>query len=262
VTCAHGDDAPVLHAVDLELAAGELVLLIGPNGAGKSTLLAALSGRHVPAAGTVELLGEDARHLRPRERARRVACVPQLLAAIPEMRVRDFVLGGRYAHLSSAGRACAEDHAATELALREADLLELAERGLDEISGGQLARVLVARALAQDAPVVLLDEPAASLDPEHQVRLLELARSLVDAGRAALLATHELALSPRFADRVLLLAEGRVRALGTPSEVLRPEVLEPVYGPHLAFLDRPGPGDAPLVVPSPRGGRATPSPRG
>ena len=161
-----------------------------------------------------------------------------------------FVLGGRYPHLGLWGRAREGDRAAVDRALAQADAEGWGERRLGELSGGERQRVLVARALAQEARVLLFDEPTASLDPEHQVRVLELIARLTGEGRAALVATHELSLASRYADRIVLLMNGRLVAAGTPGEVLVPEVLGPVYGPHLLFL--PGPGtDRKLVVPWP-----------
>lgn len=225
----------VVSDLSLSLQGGELVLLAGPNGSGKSTLLRLFGGLLAPDQGSVELFGEAAAGLSPRERARRVASVPQALVHLPDVRVGDFVQGGRYAHPRNPAR----DRAAVDRALEEADVEDLAFRSLREISGGQLSRVLVARALAQEAPLLLFDEPTASLDPGHQVSLLSLVRRLVDQGRTAVLVTHELALAPRYSDRIVLLSTGRLRASGTPREVLVREVMEPVYGPHLAFAAGP-----------------------
>jgi iron complex transport system ATP-binding protein len=146
------------------------------------------------------------------------------------------------------------DHDAVERALAEADAADLGPRRLDELSQGQFQRVLVARALAQEAPLFLFDEPTAALDPEHQVRLFLLIERLVAAGRAALIATHELHLASRFARRCLVLHEGKKVAEGAPEEVFRPAVLAPVFGPHLHYgragAER-GDGARPLVVPWP-----------
>jgi iron complex transport system ATP-binding protein len=172
--------------------------------------------------------------------------------------VADFVLAGRYAHHSrlenALGARSKADNAAVERALGEADAAEFAARALGELSLGQFQRVLVARALAQEAPYLLLDEPTAALDPDHQVRLLLLIERLVAAGRAALVVTHELALASRFASRVLVLASGCVVAAGPPSEVFQREVLVPVFGPHLLVAPAPDGSARMLVVPWPLGG--------
>ena len=244
-----------IDGVELALERGELVCVVGPNGSGKSTLLRLCAGLLAPSAGSVELDGRPVTALEPRERARRLAFVPQALRALPDLDARSFVLGGRYAHQSLwAGLLAREtrgDREAVERALAEADALDLASRRLDELSLGQFQRVRVARALAQEAPLFLFDEPTAALDPEHQVRLFLLIERLVAAGRAALVVTHELALASRFAQRCLVLCEGSVAAEGTPADVFRPEVLTAVFGSHLHY-GRAGAG-RPLVVPWPDG---------
>jgi iron complex transport system ATP-binding protein len=227
--------------------------VVGPNGSGKSTLLRLCAGLLAPGAGAVQLDGTPVLALGPRERARRLAFVPQAMRALPDLDARSFVLGGRYAHQTVwdgiLARETGADRAAVERALGEADALELAGRRLEELSLGQLQRVRVARALAQEAPLFLFDEPTAALDPEHQVRLFLLIERLVAAGRAALVVTHELALASRFAQRCLVLHEGRVAAEGAPEAIFRPEVLEGVFGAHLHY--GAGSGGRPLVVPWP-----------
>ena len=210
-----------LDGVDIELAAGELVCVLGPNGSGKSTLLSILGGVLAPTAGTVELDGRPLASLRAQERARTIASVPQVLRALPELSVETFVLGGRYPHLGLWGRARTGDHEAVRRSLAEADAAGWSGRTLSELSGGECQRVLVARALAQEARILLFDEPTASLDPEHQVLVFDLIERLVRDGRAVAVATHELNLTSRYADRVLLLDEGRVVAGGAPADVLR-----------------------------------------
>ncbi len=244
-----------LAGVDVALGSGELACLLGPNGSGKSTCLRCLAGLLRPGGGAVELDGAPLERLTARERARAIAFVPQALPALPEIEVRAFVLGGRYPYLGRwqgfLGRPSPADRAAVETALAEADALDLAGRGLDELSLGQRQRVLVARALAQEAGVLLFDEPTAALDPEHQVRVFALIERLVALGRTALVATHELNLASRYATRCLLLAEGRVVAEGAPAGVLRPEVLGPVFGRHLLFTRSAGATERPLVIPWP-----------
>jgi iron complex transport system ATP-binding protein len=244
-----------LAGVELALERGELVCLVGPNGSGKSTLLRLCAGLLAPSAGTVELDGRTVHGLEARERARRLAFVPQALRALPDLDARSFVLGGRYAHQTLwsgiLARETRADREAVERALTEADALDLASRRLDELSLGQFQRVRVARALAQEAPLFLFDEPTAALDPEHQVRLFLLIERLVAAGRTALVVTHELSLASRFAQRCLVLSEGRVAAEGAPAAVFRPEVLTSVFGAHLHY-GLAGAG-RPFVVPWPAG---------
>ncbi len=243
-----------LDGVDLELGGSELVALVGPNGSGKSTLLRVLGGILAPTEGTVEVRGRAVSTLTPRARAKELASVPQSLRALPETRVEAFVLGGRYAHLSIFTRAREQDRRAVDHALEEVDARAWSTRMLTELSGGECRRVLVARALAQESPILLFDEPTASLDPEHQVQLFELVRRLVQEGRTAFLATHELSLAGRYADRILVLDRGRICAQGPPLEVLVPRVLAPVYGKHLGFHEvRDGEGRHAVVVPWPAG---------
>jgi iron complex transport system ATP-binding protein len=242
-----------LSGVELELARGELLALLGPNGSGKSTLLRLLCGLLAPTAGTVELAGRPLGRCSSRERARSLAFVPQALESWPELDVFAFVLGGRYARRGRwegfLGRASGADRAAVEGALEEADAGDLARRRLSTLSLGQRQRVLLARALAQEAPLLLFDEPTAALDPGHQVRVFALIEALVRRDRAALVATHELNLASRFATRCLVLERGRLAAAGPPGEVLRRAVLAPVFGRDLLFASAPG--GRPLVLPWP-----------
>ena len=238
----------VLAGVDVDLAPGELLFLLGPNGAGKSTLLKVLCGALKPSAGQVLLDGRPIGDLGAMQVARSVAVVPQDLDGVSEVRVADFVLGGRYSHVTRWSGPGSGDQRAVQEALERTDTAEFSERLLGQLSGGQRRRVLIARALAQGASTLLLDEPTASLDPAYQVEVLLLVERLVSDGHGVLLVTHNLAWAGRFATRVMLLQEGSVVANGSPAEVLSKEVLEPVYGEHLWFAGAQG-GSAPLVVP-------------
>jgi iron complex transport system ATP-binding protein len=239
-----------LHGADLELRRGELLVVIGPNGSGKSTLLRCLAGLLAPTQGQVLLDGRPLHELGPRERARRLAVVPQYLPALPDLTVQAFTLGGRYSWLGRWRGPQLHDLEVVRAALRDCDAAELGGRLLTELSGGQRQRVLIARALAQEAGALLVDEPTSSLDPEHQVRVLALLERLVDGGRAALVVTHDLNLAGQFADRVALLDAGRVVANGSVEQVLRREVLEPVYGRHLHYGRLGGAGgERPFVLP-------------
>ncbi len=224
-----------VDGIDLSLAHGELACVIGPNGAGKSTLLRLLAGLCAPDSGRVWIEGDEVMRLAPRERARRVALVPQGLETLPQVTVETFTLGGRYGHLGRFGQARHEDHAAVRSALAEADAADFGKRLLAQLSGGQRQRVLLARALAQEARVLLVDEPTNSLDPEHQLTVFDLLARLCRESRAGLVVTHDLNLAAQYATRVLLLQAGRVVADGAPEVVLTREVLAPVYGDVLAF---------------------------
>ncbi|MEM7308123.1 MAG: ABC transporter ATP-binding protein [Planctomycetota bacterium] len=246
---AYPDGTTAVGGVDLGVAAGELVVLLGPNGSGKSTLLKLLGGLLAPDHGGVSLDGRPLSSFRPRERARRVAVVPQDVPPVREIRADAFVAGGRYAHLGFLRDLSARDHEAVRSALQDADAGTLGERLLAELSGGQRQRVLLARALAQEADLLLFDEPTASLDPDHQVRAFARIAGLVERGRGAVVATHDLTLASQFATRVALLVAGRIAAAGAPAAVLRREVLEPVYGPHLWYGAAEEGDGRPIVVP-------------
>jgi iron complex transport system ATP-binding protein len=243
--------AEVLSGVDLTLAAGEVLFVLGPNGCGKTTLVHLLCGCLEPAGGEVLLGGQDARRLDARGCATAVAVVPQELDGVGTVPVERFVLGGRFAHVPRWRSPSAHDRARCDEALERAQAGGFRGRLLGQLSAGQRQRVHLARALAQEAPALLLDEPTSALDPGHQVEVLDLARAQARAGAGVLVVTHDLNLTSQYATRVLLLAGGRAAAEGPPAEVLRPEVLRPVYGERLWFGTFPDSG-LPIVLP--RGG--------
>ncbi|MEX1023901.1 MAG: ABC transporter ATP-binding protein [Planctomycetota bacterium] len=227
---AYADGPSVLAGASLAVGAGELVALAGANGSGKSTLLAIAAGLARPAAGRAAVDGRDVAHLAPRLRARTVALVPQGLRRWPEAGVRTFVAGGRYAHQRGLAGMTAEDEAAIDSALEQALVADLAEARLDRISGGQRQRVLVARALAQEAALLLVDEPTAALDPRHQLRVLEVLAGAAAAGAAVLFATHELHLAVQFAERLALIDGGAIVIDAATDTCLESGALEGVLG--------------------------------
>lgn len=247
VTYTYPGGTPAVCGVDLSLRAGEMAVLMGPNGSGKSTLLKLLGGLYSPDDGEVWLDGFDMNWVGNRVRARKIAVVPQHLPAQLDVRVDAFVGAGRYAHLGFLRSLRAHDRAAVDRALSESDVSDLGHRLVSQLSGGQRQRVLVARALAQEADLLILDEPTASLDPEHQVGVFSLLHGLVERGRAALIATHELSLVSQFAGRAILMQSGRIVAEGAPAEVLTSDVLAPVYGQDLWYGQASG--GRPVVVP-------------
>jgi iron complex transport system ATP-binding protein len=238
-----------LDSVALELGGGELVALIGPNGSGKSTLVRCLAGLARGTRGRVTVDDRAVETLSPAERAVRIAVVPQFLPHLFDVRVDDFVLGGRYAHVDRWRGPTRSDRDAVETALGDCDAADLAPRGMSELSGGQRQRVVIARAVAQQAPVLLVDEPTSSLDPEHQVRVFELLTRIARRGNAVLVVTHELNLAGQFATRLVVLDRGRVVASGAADEILRPAVLSPVYGSRLYFGRTEGAESKPFVLP-------------
>jgi iron complex transport system ATP-binding protein len=241
------DGTLIVDGVDLEVAAGEWVTVIGPNGAGKSTLLRAVGGL-VPYAGEVQLGADQLAALKRRERARRIATVAQNPVIPPGMRVVDYVLLGRTPYIAPLGRESESDLSAVDEVLDLLDLTRFAERKLDTLSGGERQRAFLARALAQGAPILLLDEPTSALDIGHQQEVLELVDRLrADRGLTVLATMHDLSTAGQYADRLVLLAEGRVVAAGAPREVLTVDLLAAHYRVRVKVID----GDqGPLVVPT------------
>ncbi len=239
----------VLHDLELRASRGELLALTGPNGSGKTTLLRAALGLVPALRGRVRLLGDATGELPIRERARRVAWMPQDESAFENVPLYDYVLFGRYAHLPPFAAEGPADRAAAEAALREVGLWEQRQRGIREVSGGERQRVLLARAVAQETPILLLDEPTAHLDIGHQLDLLErVRRHCRERGRCAIAALHDLNLAARYADRVAVLSRGRLVADGPPAAVLSEALLREVWG-VVADLRRDPASGLPYLLP-------------
>ena len=245
---------PALAGVDAWLRAGELVAVVGPNGGGKTTLLRALLGAVPLVRGAAKVGGRLVTAVSQAELARVVAALPQREEPAFALRVEEFVHLGRYAHLGPFTPAGPVDRAQVREALERCDGWTLRHRTIDTLSGGEWQRVRVARALAQTPRALVLDEPTAALDVRHAMELLELVRALVAGGLGALVVTHELNLAARFADRVILLAEGVVQAVGTPKEVLTQGTLTRVFDWPVAVTTWNG--DTPQIVPLRRGEKA------
>lgn len=220
----------LLYALDLRVEPGEWLSIVGPNGAGKSTLIRALAGVGQP-TGTVAIDGTGLSHASRRERGRLVAWIPQTPAIPPGMRVVDYVLLGRTPHLPLLGAERSIDIETVHEVIAELDLAALAERDIATLSGGERQRAVIARALAQQAPVILADEPTSALDLGHQQEVLAVLQRLRRGrGHTIITTMHDLTLAGLYADRVMLLAEGRVQAYGTPIEVITEERIARHFG--------------------------------
>ncbi|GMA36882.1 heme ABC transporter ATP-binding protein [Demequina litorisediminis] len=222
-----------------------LVALVGPNGAGKSTLLGVLAGDRTPSSGAVAFDSRDVREWSPGDLARRRAVLAQDNQVAFPFRVREVVEMGRAPWQGRAEQD--DDDAAVDEALATCDVAHLADRTFTSLSGGERARVSLARVLAQRTSAVLLDEPTAALDLRHQEDVLRVARSLARAGTAVAVVLHDLSLAAAYADRIAVMQRGSVAAVGSPADVVTPALIEDVYGVAVHVL--PGPDGTPLVVP-------------
>ncbi|RXK49257.1 heme ABC transporter ATP-binding protein [Halorientalis pallida] len=242
LTVARGG-VTVFEDVSLSVDEGEFVALVGPNGAGKTTLLQVINGVLTPESGTVEVDGRPVTDCSARERGRLVATVPQDTHVGFDFSVADIVAMGRTPYHTRFGRTDREaDQRSVRRALDRTDTARFADRPVDEVSGGERQRVLLARALAQDTPALVLDEPTASLDVNHQVETLSLVSDLAASGKAAVAAIHDLDLAARFCDRIVLLADGRVLAEGAPDEVLDATSLGAAFDADAAVTTHPTTG--------------------
>ena len=239
----------ILHEVSFDVQSGEVLALIGPNGAGKSTLIRAVSGVIPIASGHVRTNGDDFASLSALQRARYVATVPQAVSMPPAYSVWETVLFGRTPYLGFLGQPSQKDEDIARQALERVSALPLFDRRVGELSGGEQQRVLLARALCQSTPILLLDEPTAHLDLQYQVSLLELVSELAHKDHlAVLVALHDLNLAAHYADRVALMVAGTIKALGKPTEVLQSKLIEEAYCLPVQVIEHPFLG-IPLVLP-------------
>jgi iron complex transport system ATP-binding protein len=239
-------DRRVLAGIDTEMTGGGLIGVIGPNGAGKSTLARAMLGLLKPLAGRVRLDGAEVATLRPADRAKAIAYLPQGQTLHWPLSVERLVALGRMPHLAPFSRLSTADTAAIEAAMAATGTLDLRTRDATELSGGERARVMLARALAVEAQALIADEPLASLDPSHQMEMMELLAERARAGTLVVVVLHDLTMAARFCDRLLLLSQGRLMADGSPDTVLTDAALAEVYG---ITAWRGAAGGTPLLVP-------------
>ena len=243
-----GREAAALDGVSFEVPPGTFYAVLGPNGSGKSTLMRALLGVVPLAGGRMALDGRATHEWDRRELARSVGAVAQSEQVAFPLSTRELVAMGRYPHLGPLEGERDEDREAIARALGSCDIVDLAAREVTTLSGGEMQRARIARALAQEPRALVLDEPTASLDVRHEMAILELLRAAAESGRTILLITHGLDVAAQFADRMLVLARGRVAAEGTPEEVMREDVLGAVYEWPISVRRDPETG-APRVTP-------------
>jgi iron complex transport system ATP-binding protein len=247
ITCRY-DAIPALHDLTLEVAPGEIVGIVGPNGSGKTTLLRAIHGLLAPVRGSVLLEGRDLRSLAPRQIAAKVGALPQHSRDGFGFSVYEIVMMGRYPRQRPLAGDSPEDAAAVRSALERTRTWPLRRRPVDALSGGERQRVLLARALAQEPRVLLLDEPTAHLDIRFQLEMMDLVAALGAAGLTVVAALHDLNLAAMYCGRLVLLAEGRIAAMGVAEEVLDPERLRTVYGADVAVHPHPLTGRPSVTV--------------
>ena len=232
-------DKKILEGISATIATGEFVGLIGPNGAGKSTLLRIAAGLQAPTTGVCKISGAPLGSLPHAERARRVSYLPQTREVAWAISAREIVALGRFAW-GAPLHETPEDAAAVTQALNETGAAGFADRLAHTLSGGELARVHLARLLAGHTPVILADEPVAALDPAHQLSVMKLLRAKADEGRAIIAALHELPLAARYCSRLIVLQEGKIAADGSPDDILNDELMQAVFGVRVSLETRDG----------------------
>lgn len=242
------DEQPIIEGLDFEVPAHSFTVIIGPNACGKSTLLKALARLLKPSDGSVLLDGTDIFTLKTKDVAKRLGLLPQTSLAPEGIRVADLVARGRFPHQGMFDRWSEADERAVTDAMAATRVDALSSRFVDELSGGQRQRVWVAMALAQEAPVLLLDEPTTFLDISHQYELLELFRRLRGEGRTLVAVLHDLNQAARFATHLVVMRDGEIVAQGRPGEVLTAELVEDVFSLPCRIIDDPETG-TPLVIP-------------
>jgi len=256
-----GYDAPVVSDVTLAVEPGEIVGLIGPNGAGKTTLVRAVSGGAKLFAGAITVADRAVADYSRTELARLVAVLPQVSPSTFAFTARQFVEMGRHAHVARFGDLGAHDHAAVERAMALTDTESLSGRLVDELSGGDLQRLTLAQALAQEPSVLLLDEPTSHLDLNHRLQVLDVVRSLADEGLAVLAVFHDLDMAARYSDRLAVVAGGALQEQGAPAEVLTQDTLRRVFGVAAVIGSDPVTGSV-QVLPVVRSQEGAVAPRG
>jgi iron complex transport system ATP-binding protein len=242
-------DRQILHEIQLEVHSGEIVALLGPNGTGKSTLIRSISGVIPIRNGNIFVDQKDVTSLSTMERARHISVVPQAVSIPPAFTVWETVLLGRTPYLNFLGQTSVKDEAIARQALEQVDVLHLIDKRMNEISGGEQQRVLLARTLAQDTPILLMDEPTTHLDISHQIDLLKLiTKQAREKSLTVLIALHDLNLASMFADRIAIVQNGLLCVAGTPQETLTSDIINSVYNVPVHVVSHPQTG-APFIIP-------------
>ncbi|HID95955.1 MAG TPA: heme ABC transporter ATP-binding protein [Candidatus Latescibacteria bacterium] len=243
------DDYPVLKGIDLEVAEGEFLGIIGPNGSGKSTLLKSISGIFRDFSGEIKVRGRSIRRWRRRQLARMLAVVPQDTTISFDFTVLEVVMMGRSPYLRGFQAETAHDLDVVRRAMEFTECWQLRDRSINELSGGERQRAVIARALAQEPHILLLDEPTTHLDINHQVEIFDLLASLnTDEGMTILAVSHDLNLAAAYCSKLMLLDKGRIHSIGTPGEILRREVIEDVYQTPVIIGKNPATGSPNLML--------------
>jgi iron complex transport system ATP-binding protein len=237
----------IIDNLDLSIQPGRVTAIVGPNGCGKSTLLAGLARLLKPKAGAVLLDGKAIGELPSKQVARQLALLPQDASAPDGLTVSDLIRFGRQPHQGLFRQWSSDDEAIVAAALTAADLVELAERPLDSMSGGQRQRAWIAMAIAQQTPLLLLDEPTSALDLGHQLEVFELIRALASAGKTVVMVVHDLSQACRYADHLVAMQAGQIIAEGAPADIVTPELVEQLYGVRCVLLQDPVSG-TPLIA--------------
>ncbi|TAI89606.1 Fe(3+) dicitrate ABC transporter ATP-binding protein FecE [Pectobacterium versatile] len=247
LTAGYGDKR-ILDGLSLSLPAGKITALLGPNGCGKSTLLKCFAKLLTPESGTIQLNGKPLSTFSARQLSRHLALLPQQHLTPEGITVRDMVAYGRSPWLSLWGRLSPDDRQRVQLAMEKTHIVDLADKRLTDLSGGQRQRAFLAMLLAQDTPVVLLDEPTTYLDINHQVELMKLLHELNQAGKTVVTVLHDLNQASRYCDHLVMLADGRVIAQGSPREVMKPDLLQQVFSIDAEIHAEPVSGQPMCVV--------------
>lgn len=228
---------PILRSVNLDARSGQFTCILGPNGSGKTTLLRCLLGQLAPTSGSIVLDGKAVGQYSPRDLARLLAYVPQFPESAFAFTVRQIVLMGRFAHTGALGLAGADDRSIVNEAMKMTETLEFAGRTLDELSGGEAQRVMIARALAQQPGVMLLDEPTSHLDIKNQLLIYRMMRRLADDWKMAVICvSHDINLAGRFADQLVMMRNGKVISAGTSEQIMHENILRQVYDVEVELI--------------------------